>query len=716
MMQPTDLTDVITPPWLAVAALVFGRIDSLRPPTGDDMVAPSDLLPQLLSATAARDMSPEELNVWIDEDMPFSANPDPMPGPRNIAVRSRLNLLRLCAGIGDIARLTLMAKPGTLTVIEGIPTSNFDVLAKLISDDVVSLARAMSVGGKGSTAVKETAKTIILKPGISDGTVTPREEQRLDARLADALESDAPILILLPAGLMMSKSLLAASPLRISLTPVSRAILLRFWTKTHPKLVKTNAAIIAKRLPPDDQLASMTDVVLLTALRRGDPRRVADELSTRTTKTLGPCLADLPDSAAAFAAKALVADLRAWREGIVSWDEIPHSLLLHGPAGAGKSYIAKAMSAEPGLRFISASFAEWQRCGHLGDLLKAMHQSFSDAMAGGPCILFIDEIDSASSRTDTDSHNLSYRRQVINGFLLAVDQVNSAGGVVLVGACNDLGALDSAILRPGRFDLKVEVPLPHRAAIASVLTRGLGTALTADEIDQVSRRMIGHSMASVDALIRGAKSSARRSGRPVILSDLEAELPNDQPSSAAMWRVAVHEAGHAVVAHLLQQGRVTRLSIRGEGGLTERTLNPTESLLSDFDNHITVNMAGRAAERVILGTISAGSGGSKASDLAQSTQLARLIETSLGLGDYGPVWSEDTNVRDPGLYARIRTRIEAAEARAVDMIRAHQPGIEVLARALVSEGELSGKRLDDLLQHVSTFSQVRGGEEFPLAG
>lgn len=515
---------------------------------------------------------------------------------------------------------------------------------------------------------------------------------------------------------MPSRSILAAAPIRIALAPLDRAILIRFWTATHARLIKTSAATIAKRLPPDDQLAGVTDFVLLSALRKGDPKRVADELSSRCATATGPRLADLPDSPAARAAQELVAGLRAWRAGDVGWDEISHTLLLHGPAGTGKSYIARAMAAEAGLRFVSASFAEWQRAGHLGDMLKAMHQSFAEAVSVRPCILFIDEIDSAGSRGDSDGHGQSYRRQVINGFLLAVDQLNAAGGVLLVGACNDIHALDPAILRPGRLDLTVEVPLPDRPAIASVLKLGLASALSSDEIAQLSRRLIGQSMASVDALIRIAKSRARLAGRPLSLSDLAANLPNACPKPGPMWRIAVHEAGHPVVAHLLGQGRVTRLSICGDGGLTERNLETTECLLSDFEDHLAVNMAGRAAERVVLGGVSGGSGGSRTSDLAQATQLARLIETSLGLGAYGPVWAEDANLREPSLFARIRTRIEAAETRASDLIRAHQPALEALARALQAEGEFSGKGLDDLLDRLSSDRQGEELQDFSLGG
>ena len=706
MTQPPDISEILRPTWLATAALVFGRIDSLRPSNPDKRtpVHLGDLMPRLLSSTEPRDMSPAELESWIEDDtegaLPAFTDPigsdDPIPGPRKVGLRTRLALLRLCAGFGDVTRLTHMAKPGTISIIEGVPTGCFDAVHKLIREEVLPLARSLS-GGTKSDKSDEVLKTLILTPRISDGAVSPTDMARLDVHFAESLEGTAPLIVILPAGAMPSQALLAAAPLRISLSQLSRAILLQLWAATHPARVKASARAIVARLPPDDLLAGVSDIVLLSALRQGDPRRVADELTARCARPSGPNLVDLPDSLAVAAARGLVADLAAWKRGEVTWAEIPHSLLLHGPAGTGKSHIARAMASEPGLRFVGASFAEWQRCGHLGDMLRAMNASFAEAIAAAPCVLFIDEIDSAGSRFDGDTHAVSYRRQVINGLLLAIDQLNAAGGVILVGACNDPDALDPAILRPGRFDRKVAVPVPHRAASATVLAHGLGTALTPAEIAGLSQRLIGASMATVDALIRSAKSAARVAGRPVGLTDLEAELPGPAPKPALTRRVAIHEAGHAVVAHLLKQGRVTRVSLGNGGGLTERFVEDSESLVAEFADHLAVHLAGRAAERVILGSISAGAGGPKESDLAQATRLATMIDTQFGLGAYGPVWMQEAGFRDPALVGRIRTRLEAAEARATEMIAAHQAGLMALADALVAEGELSGARLDGLL-------------------
>jgi hypothetical protein len=221
-----------------------------------------------------------------------------------------------------------------------------------------------------------------------------------------------------------------------------------------------------------------------------------------------------------------------------------------------------------------------------------------------------------------------------------------------------------------------------------------GTALVdAAGIEALARRLLGSSLAAVDALVRSAKSAARQGGRDLALADLEGGIPGPRPNPAAEWRIAVHEAGHAVVAHLLRRSEVTRLSMGPEGGLTERALRDWEGLETEFDDHLATDLAGRAAERVVLGTVSGGAGGTRHSDLAQATRLALRLETQMGLGTLGPVWVEETGHRDPDLYRRIRLRLETAEARAASLITAHLPALLALARALLAERELAGAGL-----------------------
>jgi len=392
--------------------------------------------------------------------------------------------------------------------------------------------------------------------------------------------------------------------------------------------------------------------------------------------------------------------LRAWQSGSAAWSEIEHSLLFYGPPGTGKTWLARAMGAEPGLRFIQASFAEWQAAGHLGQMLSAMRASFAEALAARPCVLFVDEVDAAGSRDDQDSHNASYRRQVVNAYIEQIDLLNRAEGVLLVGACNNPDALDPAIRRPGRFDRAIEVPLPDRGAIMTMLTAALGSHLPAAEIETLARRCTGASAAAVDAMIRAGRSRARAAGRDLTIDDLVAHAPGDAPDPVVDWRVAVHESGHALAATVLSVGRVTRVAIAGAGGLTERTRAPSQALLADLERELETMLAGRAAERLVLGDVSAGAGGDETSDLGQATRLAMAIETQLGLGETGPVWHGEVDpvlLRSPQLFSRVRARVEAAEVRALETLRPHVGAVRALAARLVVERELTGEELRQAL-------------------
>ena len=166
------------------------------------------------------------------------------------------------------------------------------------------------------------------------------------------------------------------------------------------------------------------------------------------------------------------------------------------------------------------------------------------------------------------------------------------------------------------------------------------------------------------------------------------------------WRVAVHESGHALAATVLGVGRVNRVAITGIGGQTDRIRAPTQTRLEDLEREIATMMAGRAAERLVLGDVTAGSGGDETSDLGQATRLAVAIETQLGLGETGPVWhGEDATVllRSPQLFSRVRARVEAAEERAIETLRPHIGSVRALAARLVAERELTGEELRQAL-------------------
>ena len=144
------------------------------------------------------------------------------------------------------------------------------------------------------------------------------------------------------------------------------------------------------------------------------------------------------------------------------------------PPGTGKSWLARAIGNSADFTVVTATFGQWQAEGHLGDMLKAMRQCFHNARAAMPTVLIIDEIDSVGSREDRDPRNRSYRTQVINAFLAELDAISREKGLIVIGTCNHRELIDPAVMRAGRFDLKIELPSARCRCVA----RGVATAFS----------------------------------------------------------------------------------------------------------------------------------------------------------------------------------------------------------------------------------------------
>lgn len=213
--------------------------------------------------------------------------------------------------------------------------------------------------------------------------------------------------------------------------------------------------------------------------------------------------------------------------------------------------------------------------------------------------------------------NRSYNRQVINAFLQEIDELIRAEGVILIGACNQPAFLDPAILRPGRFDVHLEIPLPDIRAIAEILR----TAFPDDpeNLFPIAHKLVGLTPAEIDGRIRAGRSFARGSNHAFDAAHLLAAIEREEASVfASLHRMAVHEAGHAVVAHLLGLGPVTKVKVSVKGGETLRGLQKPVILRSEIQNEITVLLAGRAAEALVFEEVSSGAGGHPGSDLAMA--------------------------------------------------------------------------------------------------
>jgi cell division protease FtsH len=216
----------------------------------------------------------------------------------------------------------------------------------------------------------------------------------------------------------------------------------------------------------------------------------------------------------------------------------------------------------------------------------------------------------------------------------------------------------------------------------------------------------------------GALASRWRAGpsgsaRPVIVTARtlrdQLRLEAEQGIHEILWRHAVHEAGHAVLGAALRLGRIERMAISASGGEPASRPVVSHGTLGDINNEICHDLAGRAAERLVFGEVSAGAGGPAASDLSQATRRALAIETTLGLGELGSLWMpapETVLLTDEALRARVRARLEAAEARAFEILTTHEAHLLGLAKELLEKRSMAA---DEILPWVSAIQ-----DGFPL--
>ena len=396
----------------------------------------------------------------------------------------------------------------------------------------------------------------------------------------------------------------------------------------------------------------------------------------------------------------------------------PRGVLMAGPPGTGKTLLARAVAGEarvPFLSVVGSSFVEM----FVGVGAARVRDLFERARTVAPAIIFIDEIDALGARRDHSGlAGHDEREQTLNQLLAEMDGFEESGGVVVLAATNRPDSLDPALRRPGRFDREVLVPLPDRAerrAILAVHARGKYLDSDAD-LDQVAAATPGFSGADLANLLNEAAVNAVRGGR-ISLTAADFASARDRVllgtrhtsplAPGELATVAVHEAGHALVAVLSPHADpVSRVTVLGAGqalGLTEmlpvddRRLYG-ESYLADT---LAVRLGGRAAERLVRGEASTGA----ADDLASATALATQMVCEFGLSDkVGPVSYNVLPAGHPaGAAARgfsehtqwlvdqeVAALLERAEARARDLLTRHREALTQLTAALLAQETITG--------------------------
>lgn len=421
---------------------------------------------------------------------------------------------------------------------------------------------------------------------------------------------------------------------------------------------------------------------------------------------------------AAIWGKLLASDLHLYRTGQLPWADIDRGILLSGPPGVGKTMFARALANTCNLRLYPHSLARWQSQGSLDDLLKAMRSAFEEASKNAPAILFLDEIDSFGNRANLSGHNANYGRQVINGLLEHLDGLSNREGVFVIAATNMPDLIDPAITRSGRIEHHVSITLPDTAERKGILRFHLGRDLEGEDISDVAESLTEASGADIAKFVRQARHIARLEKRPLALFDLLRLKPATTPLQPDdIYRIAVHEAGHIVVAHALSDSlgmvpvsvminrEVQRATAR-LGGVRMRDTEPKiVKLRENYEAEICSYLGGLAAEHVILGTHSDGGGGATGSDLAKATEIAIKMEASYGLGENLSFWSAHCDCRTDWLKynSQLRTIVDktlrSCFFKACEIIEEKTSAILLIVDQLERNGEVDEKAILKSLSH-----------------
>eukprot|EP00270_Netrium_digitus_P008023 TRINITY_DN2372_c0_g1_i1.p1 TRINITY_DN2372_c0_g1~~TRINITY_DN2372_c0_g1_i1.p1 ORF type:complete len:727 (+),score=233.33 TRINITY_DN2372_c0_g1_i1:78-2258(+) len=413
--------------------------------------------------------------------------------------------------------------------------------------------------------------------------------------------------------------------------------------------------------------------------------------------------------------------------------KIPKGCLLVGPPGTGKTLLARAVAGEAGVPFFSCAASEFVEL-FVGVGASRVRDLFEKAKAKAPCIVFIDEIDAVGRQRGAGvGGGNDEREQTINQLLTEMDGFQGNSGVIVLGATNRPDVLDSALLRPGRFDRQVTVDRPDvqgRVRILQVHSRGKSLAKDVD-FEKIARRTPGFTGADLqnlmnEAAILAARRDLKEISKDEIADALERIIAGPEKKNAVVTEekrrlVAYHEAGHAIVGALMPEyDPVAKISIiprGGAGGLT--FFAPSEERLesglysrSYLENQMAVALGGRIAEELIFGPENVTTGASN--DFMQVSRVARQMverlgfskkigQLALGGGGGNPfVGQQMSNATEYSMAtadiidSEVRELVEKAYMRAKTLLSTHMDLLHKLAELLLEKETVDGEEFQRL--------------------
>ncbi len=408
--------------------------------------------------------------------------------------------------------------------------------------------------------------------------------------------------------------------------------------------------------------------------------------------------------------------------------KLPKGALLVGPPGTGKTLLAKAVAGEANVPFFSISGSDFVEM-FVGVGASRVRDLFKEASKLAPCIVFIDEIDTIGKSRDNRMGGNDEREQTLNQLLAEMDGFDPTKGVILLAATNRPEVLDQALLRPGRFDRRIIIDRPNlagRLATLQVHTRNIRLAEDVD-LNRIALATAGTVGADLANLVNEAALRAVRLGRKAVnqndlLASFELVIAGTEKKGSVLNEfekklVAYHEVGHAIVAYRQKNSEpVQKITIvpHTQGSLGYTLLMPEEDKTElrtkdELMARIAVSMGGRAAEEVILNTMTNGA----AQDIQDATSIARNMVALYGMSDKfgmmalatrrnqyleGGYGIDVAQITAADIDAEVRTILQSCYAEAVEVIRENRDDMEKVVAYLLEKETITGQEMLAILE------------------
>ncbi len=402
--------------------------------------------------------------------------------------------------------------------------------------------------------------------------------------------------------------------------------------------------------------------------------------------------------------------------------KLPKGVILHGPPGTGKTLFAKAIAGEADVPFFNVNASEFVEM-YVGVGASRVRQLFKDARQKAPCVIFVDELEALAKKAGID--NNSEKEQTLKQFLVELDGFNESSGILVIGATNNLNALDETFTRSGRFDRHITIGLPDINDRKKIIEYYSKNKKLAKEIDfeSLAKYTSTCSGADIAKIINEAAISASVKRKKAIDNeDLDEafykavmkgyQRKNLDRDPIEVKTVGYHEAGHAIIAKFLANKNVPKVSIiastSGAGGVTFIN-NEKEHLLSkeDIKNDIMIAYGGRAAEFILFNDENKITTGAS-SDIGMATQKLHTMVKVFGMSNFGMINLDVIDIKSEKVLEEIKVMSQTLYKETLEYLEKNKNALEKISKALIEKETLTEEELVKMWNNSKASKDING--------